>query len=93
MTKRWESLFTQVQEVLLEKWDPIYVIANDGFRDEYNAYVPYLMEMLERGTTAQELATHLDHIRVEIMGLWPRPEEAMETARELLRLSYIPQDG
>ena len=89
MTKRWGPIHIQVQEVLLEKWDPLYVIANDGFRDEYDPFIPYLMAMLERGTTAQELATHLDHIRVEIMGLWPRPEEAMETASELLTLGPI----
>ena len=89
MTKRWGSLFTQVQEVLLEKWDPLFVVANDGFRDEYDAFIPYLIEMLERGTTVEELAAHLDHIRVEILGLWPRPEEAMETANELLTLDLV----
>ena len=87
MTKRWGSLFTQVQEVLLEKWDPLFVIANDGFRDEYDPFIPYLIKMLERGTTAEELATHLDNIRVEILGLWPRPAEAMEAASELLGLT------
>ena len=85
MTKRWGSLFTQIQEVLLENWDPIHVVANDGFRDEYDAYVPSLLDMLARRSTVDEIATYLDHVRVDIMGLWPRPEEAIETATELLR--------
>jgi hypothetical protein len=87
MNDRWGPPFLQVREVLLEEWDPIHVIANDGFLDEYDPYIPTLLTKLESGADAENIAQHLDFILTEIMGLWPRPEKAMAAAIALVELA------
>jgi hypothetical protein len=85
MSQRFEQeLLTRVNEVLHYLWDPIGVRGEPRARDEYDAYVPDVYALLSQGASAEHIATHLDHIATERMGLGSNLEHSQATARTLL---------
>jgi hypothetical protein len=55
---------------ILRHWDPINVQPGTlGPADEYDSYAPHIVSMVKSGCTIEQLAAHLDHLCVEIMGL------------------------
>ena len=64
-----EVLRLRCSEVLYYVWDPIGVAEHVGARDEYDSYVPAIMNLLEEGTGGAELADELRAIQVRRMGL------------------------
>lgn len=63
--RRWKA----VAEIL-RRWDPIGIEPGGvGPIDEYDGYVPLLVEMVERGCTAEMLAQRLGEIGAAMMGL------------------------
>ncbi|MDV3253358.1 hypothetical protein DevBK_18635 [Devosia sp. BK] len=72
-----------IKKILWEDWDPIGVREMGGPPDEYDAYAPVVLEMLEAGATETEIAQYLFWLTVEQIGL-----ETRETsiARALIKL-------
>lgn len=72
-----------IKKILWEDWDPIGVRAMGGPSDEYDAYAPIVLEMLQTGATETEIAQYLFWLTVEQIGL-----ETTETsiARALIKL-------
>ena len=67
------KLWTRHVEEVLRRWDPIGVIVGtveDGCPvDEYDSYAPHFVTLLSHGCSVDELADHLESIRVESIGL------------------------
>jgi hypothetical protein len=60
---------TKVLEVL-RKWDPIGVLEDpDWPRDEYDAYAPAIVKMLDQDMSRDKIVDHLSWIASEYMGL------------------------
>ena len=85
MSQRYEQeLLTRVNEVLHYIWDPIGVRGEPNARDEYDSYVSGVCSLLHDGATADQIATHLDKIATERMGLSSNMNHCHETAHKLL---------
>jgi hypothetical protein len=83
--QRYErDLLARINEVLHYIWDPIGVRGDPSARDEYDSYVPDVHSLLESGSTAEQIATHLDEIATERMGLRSNMEHNRATAQRLL---------
>lgn len=72
-----------VRAILLEEWDPV------GFgpllpADEYDAYIPGILRLLENHCTAEQLEAHLIKIEKEYFGAVRTDGKARNAAKKLL---------
>ena len=83
---RYDLIAERVSEILYHVWDPIGVSGVPQARDEYDSYVPLVVQMLMEGKKKEEIARHLHRIEGETMGLSPgsRPSEQTEAAADTL---------
>ena len=59
-------------QAILRRWDPIGVEPGVAApADEYDSYAPHIVSLVKGGCTAEELASHLEHLASETMGLGP----------------------
>lgn len=58
-----------IRETLFRMWDPIGINDNEKLRDEYDAYIPAIFQMLKHGDDEYRIAEHLSQLRVNAMGL------------------------
>lgn len=59
-------------QAILRRWDPIGV--EPGVvapADEYDSYAPHIVSLVKGGCTTEELASHLEHLGSQTMGLGP----------------------
>ncbi len=77
----------QVRAVLREIWDPIGVADMAGPRDEYDAYIDGIRQLLINGATVPDLTAHLVGIEQDQMGLRPDPAIARRAGEALLALN------
>jgi hypothetical protein len=64
-------------EEVLRLWDPINVAPGAvAPLDEYDSYAPHIVSMVEGGCTSDELASHLERLCVQCMGLGPSSAES-----------------
>lgn len=75
-----------IRTVLMESWDPIGVRDERAAQDEYDAYLPALLRLLEHRVSVADLAKHLSDIAVVEMGLVDVEQRDRATAERLLRL-------
>jgi hypothetical protein len=88
MSKRlpgWKEDVDAIRKVLMSEWDPI------GFgdllpADEYDSYIPKIYELLQSGVNSNKLATHLEQIETNGIGLPARPDVNRRVAQSLLDL-------
>lgn len=65
-------------EAILRRWDPIGVEPGKvAPADEYDSYAPHIVSMVKSGCTVEELATHLEHLSAEWMGLGPSTDASL----------------
>lgn len=75
-----------VNDVLYEHWDPIGIRAAAP-RDEYESYVPELIELVRAGESAETIATRLGYISDQAIGLSVGPEaHRLDVARRIIAL-------
>ena len=82
----WQDKIEAIRAVLLESWDPIGILDAGGPQDEYDAYIPAILQLVERRVSVAELARHLGDIATNEMGLVDVAERDKATAERLLRL-------
>jgi hypothetical protein len=78
----------QVRKVegVLRRWDPIGVLPGEcAPADEYDAYAPQIVSLIQRGGSMDQLLAHLSHLRTETMGMPPNSELDKEAAEEIVR--------
>lgn len=57
-------------EVILRRWDPVGVEPGHvAPADEYDSYAPHIVSIVKGGCTLEELASHLEHLGSEMMGI------------------------
>lgn len=76
--------FSIVREILLRDWDPIIIGDNPHLVDEYDHYIPDIIELLDRHCSAEAIEKHLRQIEANAMGLTPPLEQARRAARNLV---------
>jgi hypothetical protein len=78
------ELYRRVDEILYYVWDPIGLAASPAARNEYKGYLPEILTMLQMGLNAPEIASYLDKLATENMGLSADPEYSKRVAELLL---------
>ncbi len=78
------DLIEWVDEILLNEWDPIGIQDVPQCSDEYSCYATSVAEMVARRIAPELIASHLDNIATQRMGLEPDPEHTYRVALLLL---------
>ncbi len=66
-------------EAILRRWDPIGVApGRRAPASEYDGYAPDLVSRVRGGATRDEIASHLERLVEEVMGLGPRTAQSGE---------------
>lgn len=73
----------RVRAILLSDWDPLIVGDNPRLSDEYDDYIPAILQLLESHCTVEQLEQHLIWIEREDMGL-PRVSDGISQAAKNL---------
>jgi hypothetical protein len=60
-----------VRAILLRDWDPLSVGENPNLTDEYDAYIPGLLRLIDQGCACEQLERYLLDIE---RGLHLRPD-------------------
>jgi len=84
VTPKDVELFSRVDEVIHYVWDPIGVAHEPWARDEYNSYLSQIFEMTRDTWDIEYIATFLNEVATERMGLNPNMQHCLKVA-ELLR--------
>jgi len=77
----FDILAQRVSEILYYVWDPLGVVPAPQARDEYDAYVPQVVSMLQQWKSKEEIARHLHRIEGETMGLSVRSRSGDHTEK------------
>jgi hypothetical protein len=78
------ELRNRVDEVLHCIWDPIGVAGSPSTRDEYYAYVPDVLAMLQRDAAPAEVQAYLTEVATQRMGLGANDAHSAYVAEILL---------
>ena len=82
-----KELYTKVDKILWEEWDPIGVNNCGGPDDEYRGYVPSIIRLLEEDADESKIAKLLHgHANVN-MGLSSNVKDHLEIAMKLKNLT------
>jgi hypothetical protein len=80
VTPKDVELFSRVDEVIHYVWDPIGVAQEPWARDEYNSYLSQIFEMTRDTVGVEYIATLLNEIATERMGLNPNMQHCLIVA-------------
>ncbi len=78
------SLYSEVDWILWNDWDPVGVNDYGGPTDEYTGYVPQIYKLLTESKEETELAEYLDLLVIKNMGLNSNLKENLRIARLLI---------
>jgi hypothetical protein len=79
-----QEAFQAIRTILLEQWDPLMQPGSPTYEDEYDSYVPQVVDLGSAGKPA-DVAAYLVEIETERMGLkgdWERCKKAAEMVDE-----------
>ena len=63
------SLYSEIDWILWNDWDPIGINDYGGPSDEYRSYVSEIHKLLKKTNEEEKIAKHLDSIVTEQMGM------------------------
>lgn len=75
-----------IKKLLLVDWDPIGISDEPHAQDEYDMYVPGIVEILSRGGNQQQLTDYLLWIVTERMSLRGDRQHDQQIAARLLQI-------
>ncbi len=81
-----EQIYKEINKILYEDWDPID-INEGGPIDEYEGYVPTIFSLKSSGASAEVIASELNKIIIEQMGLAGNFEHCREIAKKILEVN------
>jgi hypothetical protein len=61
--------FNDARTILMNEWDPLDVGDNPHLSDEYDAYIPRVLQMIAEGSIAEDIARYLKKIEEDELGL------------------------
>lgn len=73
-----------IHDILWNEWDPIGVNQYSVASDEYDNYIPQLIQLLESAADQYKLTQYLAMIESKAMGLDERPERNHKIAARLV---------
>ncbi len=79
-----KELYRRCDEVLHYIWDPIGVAGVPGARDEYEAYLPRVFELVHAESASSSIVDYLVEVQTGAMGL-SADRSAAEAAAEALQ--------
>jgi hypothetical protein len=82
-THGWKPAEEAIRRVLMSDWDPIGCGVPD---DEYDRYIPVIFRLIQARVGVADLASHLQMLETEWIGLPARPEVNQRVAGLLLDL-------
>ena len=77
-------LYEKIRRILMDSWDPIGVSKVINAQDEYDSYIPQILELLRKRCTVEEMVAHIRQIEIDSMGLRHNEQRARKTAENLL---------
>ena len=80
-----EDRIRRIRDILLNDWDPL-VVNGYGPPDEYDAYIPGIVRLLDNRCTAEELEQHLTWIEKEKMWVPEVSHGISQAAKNLLAI-------
>ena len=86
--QQYDANFEKVREFLRD-WDAIGVYHpaepedDDWPPDEYDSYIPHFLALLRSGHSADRIASHLEFLRTQQMGLQPQSSRDLKFARKI----------
>ncbi len=79
----WKADVDEIRRVLMSEWDPIGCGVPE---DEYDRYIPVIYHFMQEHVATEVLASHLEKLETQSMGLSARPEVNRRVAKMLLDL-------
>jgi hypothetical protein len=78
---------------LLNRWDPAGVRAQEGGpADHYDSCLPWIVSLVQGGSSLADLTDHLSDLRTETMGLQADRARDREIAQAILALAQAGAD-
>jgi hypothetical protein len=62
-------LVNHIHDILIKLWDPIGVKDEPHAQDEYDSYIPAILQFLQAQASVETIASHLHEIETRWMGL------------------------
>lgn len=78
-------LDNKIDQLLLDKWDPIGIRSTPEAQDEYTSYTAPILEIISNSCTPNQLAEYLWYIETEFMGLKGNRAETTKFAELLFK--------
>ena len=82
----YERLYGPIHDVLIKEWDPIGVGDQPLAQDEYDSYIPGIINLLTIGADRVRLIDHLQQLETVSMGLRGDCERNTLVAKRLLEV-------
>jgi len=82
-------LLEQVRYAVLHDWDPIRVGHVPEAEDEYDAYIPDLVQLIIQGQTEDQIFTYLWELETQHMGLAGNESATRDFAKALHRMQSV----
>ena len=82
----YKELYKRIDEVLYYIWDPIGVSNEQKARNEYESYVPQILQLLIESEEVKQISSYLSEIEETKIGLLPNKQICDYTAEILLKL-------
>ncbi len=79
----WRADVDAIRKILITEWDPIGCGVPD---DEYDSYIPVIYRLMQGRAGVVGLASHLEELETQSMGLSANPERNQRVAKLLLEL-------
>jgi len=84
--RKLQNISSRVRVILLRHWDPIGIRDIARCSDEYDNYIPKIVQLLEDGADEYKIREHLLQIETVAMGMRGKPERCRHVAEMLCGL-------
>lgn len=85
----YHILIPQIRHILLKHWDPIGIGHLEFMQDEYDGYIPRIIEMLSATNShPHDIQDYLHYVEIDYMNLHPNLNKIHLTAEALWKLSH-----
>lgn len=81
-----KELYTLIDKILWEQWDPIGINVDNNARNEYHGYIPLIFQKVLQNKSENEIANSLYEIEKNRMGLDGNYENCLRVAKSILLL-------
>ena len=85
----YHILIPQIRHILLALWDPIGIGHLDFMQDEYDDYIPRVLEIISAPHSQPSyIQDYLHYVEIDYMGLEPNLANIHQTVDALWKISH-----